>query len=144
MPMYEYECDHCGVFSALRKMSESNQSAICDACGCASERIISAPRLAILGKAQLSAHEMNERSAHEPKIARRSSCGCAGTHTCKTSSSSQADLANQRSANLQSTALQSRALQTTAQKKAANNGEGNMQPFQMQTKKTARPWMLGH
>ena len=138
MPMYEYECDHCGVFSALRKMSESNQSAICDECGCAGERIISAPRLAILGKAQRSAYEINERSAHEPKVARRSGCGCAGTHTCKTSthanSSSKTDSANLRGSNLQ----------TTAQKKAANNGEGNMQPFQMQTKKTARPWMLGH
>lgn len=137
MPMYEYECINCGVFSALRKMSESHQSTVCDECGCMGERIISAPRLSILGKAQRSAHEMNERSAHEPKVSRRSSCGCAGTHTCKTSganSSIKNDLANQRGAHLQ----------TTAQKKAASNGEGNMQPFQMQTKKTARPWMLGH
>ncbi|MBC7696825.1 MAG: zinc ribbon domain-containing protein [Bacteroidia bacterium] len=121
MPLYEYECVNCGVFSALRKMSESSQPALCDECGCEGERIISAPHLAILGKAQRSAHETNERSAHEPKIGRRSSCGCAGSHTCKPS----ADGKISKSA--------SKVNQVTG-----------LPALQMQTKKTARPWMLGH
>jgi putative FmdB family regulatory protein len=48
MPVYEYECDSCGVFTALRKMSESSQPAVCEDCGCQSHRIMSAPRLAVL------------------------------------------------------------------------------------------------
>ena len=30
MPVYEYECESCGVFSALRKMSESSEPAVCE------------------------------------------------------------------------------------------------------------------
>lgn len=114
MPLYEYECGECGVFTALRKMSESSQPVMCS-CGCLGERIISAPHLAVMDRAQRSAHERNEKSAHEPQIRRRSSCGCTGSHTCKT---------------------------TPAAARAKE--EGKPPPLQMQTKKTARPWMLGH
>lgn len=121
MPMYEYECVNCGIFSALRKMSDSNQPAVCDECGCEGERIISAPHLAILGKAQRSAHETNERSAHEPRIGRRSSCGCAGSHTCKPGANGG-----------------------TSKSAPKVNPATGAPALQMQTKKTARPWMLGH
>jgi len=84
MPVYEYECNTCGVFTALRKMSESSEPAFCQECGAESTRIMSAPRLAVLGKALRSAHERNEKSAHEPNVGRRSSCGCTGSHTCNT------------------------------------------------------------
>lgn len=112
MPVYEYACKSCGVFTALRKMSASSEPAFCQDCGSESPRILSVPRLAVLGKAQRSAHERNEQSAHAPKTARRSSCGCTGTHTCKSST--------------------------------AVNPETGKAALQMQTKKTARPWMLGH
>jgi len=112
MPVYEYECDTCGVFTALRKMSESAAPAACEECGCESPRIMSAPRLAVMDKSQRVAHERNEKSAHDPKVAKRSSCGCAGSHTCKTTT-----------------------------KVSQETGRA---PLQMQTKKTARPWMLSH
>lgn len=112
MPVYEYECKACGVFTALRKMSESRLSAFCD-CGQESERILSVPKLAVMEKSQRMAHERNEKSANEPGSRRRSSCGCSGTHTCNTS-----------------------------QPKV--NQETGQAALQMQTKKTARPWMLGH
>jgi putative FmdB family regulatory protein len=112
MPVYEYECKSCGVFTALRKMSESSEAAFCQACGTESERILSAPKLAVLAKTQRMAHERNEKSAHEPNVGRRSSCGCTGSHTCNTTTKVNADTG-----------------------KAA---------LQMQTKKTARPWMLSH
>lgn len=83
MPLYEYACPDCGTFSALRKMSESQLPARCE-CGEVGERILSAPRLAVMDCAQRSAHERNEKSAHEPRATRRSSCGCSGNHTCKT------------------------------------------------------------
>ncbi|MFA6179393.1 MAG: zinc ribbon domain-containing protein [Candidatus Methylopumilus sp.] len=119
MPLYEYACTTCGVFSALRRMSESALPAMCEECGEISERIVSAPHLAILEKSQRTAHERNEKSAHEPKTARRSSCGCAGSHTCGTG------------------AAESKA-------KSASATKANPQGLQMQTKKTARPWMLAH
>ncbi|WP_267879250.1 FmdB family zinc ribbon protein [Methylobacillus glycogenes] len=64
--MYEYRCDACGVFAAMGKMSTSSEPTACPDCNELSERILSAPRLAILGTAQRSAHERNEKSAHEP------------------------------------------------------------------------------
>ena len=112
MPMYEYECASCGVFTALRSMRASQDPVACDTCGAPSQRIMSAPRLAILGKFQREAHERNEQSAHAPRQARRSSCGCTGTHTCKSTTKVNPDTG-----------------------KAA---------LQVQTKKTARPLMLGH
>ncbi len=112
MPVYEYECKSCGVFTALRKMSESSDAAFCQECGSESERILSAPKLAVLAKTQREAHERNEKSAHEPNVGRRSSCGCPGSHTCNTTTK-------------------------------ANPETGNA-AFQMQTKQTARPWMLSH
>ncbi len=112
MPVYEYECRSCGVFTAIRKMSESSDAAFCQECGSESERILSAPKLAVMAKTQRLAHERNEKSAHEPNVGRRSSCGCTGSHTCNTTTKVNPDTG-----------------------KAA---------LQMQTKKTARPWMLAH
>ena len=113
MPIYEYECEACGVFTALRKMSESGEPAPCEMCGAESPRILSMPSLAVLGNQQRQAHERNEKSANEPKFSRRSSCGCAGTHTCKSGA-------------------------------AKANPETGKPALQMQTKRTARPWMVGH
>jgi putative FmdB family regulatory protein len=121
MPIYEYECDDCGVFTALRSMSQSSLPANCEFCGCESPRILSVPRLAVLGKSQREAHERNEKSAHEPRVARRSGCGCSGSHTCKSGKDS--------------------SISKPAQKVNPATGAPALQ---MQTKKTARPWMLGH
>jgi putative FmdB family regulatory protein len=113
MPLYDYRCNDCGPFSAIKKMSESSNPALCENCGSISKRLISAPYFALLGQGQRIAHERNEKSAHEPRAGRRSSCGCTGEHRCNT--------------------------KTEPVKKAEQqNG------FQMQTRKTARPWMLGH
>jgi putative FmdB family regulatory protein len=114
MPLYEYHCDACGTFSALRKMADAKLPAVCDHCGGESPRIISAPHFALVGQSQRIAYERNEKSAHEPASMRRSSCGCSkGGHTCKTGDSA---------------------------KSTSNQSAG----YQMQTKKTARPWMLSH
>ena len=126
MPLYEYHCEECGSFSALRKMSESSLAAICESCGNVSERIISAPNFALLGKAQRIAYERNEKSAHEPVTSYRSSCGCVGNHTCKST-------ANGLSTSQSNTSRRGKH-------DAVQQGSG----FQMQTKRTARPWMLGH
>jgi putative FmdB family regulatory protein len=121
MPLYEYECGRCGVFTAMNKISASNQPAECETCGELSRRIISVPHYALMGKALRVAHERNEQSAHEPKALRRSSCGCSGKHTCQTN--------NRNSGGTQ-------GLGVVADSQPA--------PFQKQAKPTARPWMLGH
>lgn len=112
MPLYEYECEECGVFTALRSMRDSSLPAHCDVCGATSPRILSAPKLAIMDKTTRSAHERNEKSAHAPDVRKRSSCGCTGAHTCKTTTKV--------------------------------NPDTGKSALQMQTKKTARPWMLAH
>lgn len=115
MPLYEYECGTCGVFSEFKKLSEYREPAKCEGCGNFAERIVSVPQLAILSKAQRSVYERNEKSAHAPGVKRRSSCGCTGSHTCKSSNTG-----------------------------AAQDKQPAVTKYQMQTKKTARPWMLGH
>lgn len=118
MPIYDYRCEHCGDFSALRKMSEAGDSMECVECGEMAVRVISAPYLALMDRNTRVANERNEKSAHEPKQVRRSSCGCSGTHTCKSGSADSS--------------------------KSASTAKKNPNGLQMQTKKTARPWMLGH
>lgn len=116
MPIYEYQCEQCGQFSVLRKMSESSLPCTCEYCGEQAPRIITAPNLALMDGGERSAYARNEKSAHEPRQARRSSCGCSGSHTCSTSS------------------------KKTSPSNEKKKGHGLL----MQTKKTARPWMLGH
>lgn len=118
MPLYDYRCEHCGDFTELRKMSEAGDPVACVECGEMAARVISAPYLALMDRNTRVARERNEKSAHEPRHARRSSCGCSGTHTCKTGATDN----------------------TKTAAKAKSNADGLM----MQTKKTARPWMLGH
>ncbi|MFT6989990.1 MAG: putative FmdB family regulatory protein [Paraglaciecola sp.] len=115
MPLYDYQCESCGTFSALRKMSESANPSECDSCGEMAARIISAPHLALLSSSTRIAHERNEKASHEPRQTRRSSCGCStDAHSCKPASKQNAN--------------------------PTTEGHGLL----MQTKKTARPWMLGH
>lgn len=121
MPLYDYECGNCGTFSAFRKMSESSLSVACGHCGGESERVISVPFFALMAKEKRGAYERNEKSAHEPKAIRRSSCGCSGAHTCNPKTSQ---------------------FNATKENKIQSNQPGR--GFQMQTKLTARPWMLGH
>ena len=114
MPLYEYVCDACGVFSAMNSMVASHESKDCPDCGAESQRILSPPQLAILTRSDRVAHERNEKSAYAPMTGKASSCGCSGSHTCKSDSNE------------------------VKQKPKSPSG------LQMQTKKTARPWMLAH
>ena len=113
MPLYEYECEDCGVFTGLRPMSQASEPVACQ-CGALSPRILSVPKLALVKKSDRIAHERNEKSAHHPNFKTRSSCGCSGAHTCQSNGGVKID---------------------------SKTGEAALQ---MQTKKTARPWMLSH
>ncbi|MBD1551315.1 FmdB family zinc ribbon protein [Pseudomonas typographi] len=81
MPIYDYQCAHCGPFSELRGLADSATPCACPACAAPSPRVIvSAPRLALLAGNTRQALDINERSRHEPKQSRHhgSGCGCCG------------------------------------------------------------------
>ncbi len=70
MPIYEYNCSECGPFTELRRMDECAMPAPCPSCQSDAPRIVSAPRLAIMGRNNRIAWERNEKSAHEPRHAK--------------------------------------------------------------------------
>lgn len=78
MPVYEYLCEDCGYFEELRPMSESGAPCNCPECGNLAEKIMSAPRLAILAPHMRKAHETNERSQHAPKVNNGHTCSGSG------------------------------------------------------------------
>ena len=43
MPFYDYDCDACGTFTAMRPMSAFAAPATCPSCGAAAPRRMSAP-----------------------------------------------------------------------------------------------------
>lgn len=68
MPLYEYECPEHGVFEAMNTMARSAEPAPCPTCDLRCGRIVSAPRLASMPRAQVLARDRNERSRHEPRL----------------------------------------------------------------------------
>jgi len=70
MPLYEYNCAECGPFTELRRLSECDMPAECPTCADTAARMISVPRLAIMAKNNRTAWERNEKSAHEPRLAK--------------------------------------------------------------------------
>jgi len=83
MPVYEFRCSACSCeFSELRPMARSSEPSICPECQSAAPRLISAPRLAVLTTSQRTAHQVNERSANEPRAMKKHVCssGCSHTH----------------------------------------------------------------
>ena len=70
MPLYEFNCEACGPFTELRRVSECDAPADCPECGTAAMRLISVPKLAIMDKHNRTAWERNEKSAHEPRLAK--------------------------------------------------------------------------
>ena len=85
MPIYEYRCDACGPFSKINKMENALKETECPYCGIGAKRIISPPFVACMTAQNRKAWEKNEKSAHEPRIKRRS-CSCSGAHTCNSGS----------------------------------------------------------
>ncbi|HSY23736.1 MAG TPA: zinc ribbon domain-containing protein [Polyangiaceae bacterium] len=68
MPLYEYECSEHGVFDDQRRMSEFAAPSSCPVCARPAPRVLSAARIRGLPRAELTARDRNERSAHEPRI----------------------------------------------------------------------------
>ena len=85
MPVYDFQCTHCGPFAVMRSVAARDAPLHCPDCGAAASRMISAPALALMATAQRSAHATNERAAHEPRLSNGaaashpSGCGCCGS-----------------------------------------------------------------
>lgn len=78
MPTYDYDCPRCGVFDALRAISQRHQRASCPHCGTEAPRIIvAAPALTTLSAGRRTAFSTNERAAHEPKRSSSHGMSCA-------------------------------------------------------------------
>src|SRR5688572_3906738 len=71
MPMYEYECAEHGVFDEMRSMARASEAVECPICRVPSPRILSAPRLRAAAAHVVRAHDVNERSRHEPRVTQR-------------------------------------------------------------------------
>jgi putative FmdB family regulatory protein len=87
MPTYDYACQACGGFDALRRLADRDQPAPCPDCGAASPRVLaSAPQLALMDGGTRSAMATNERARHEPqrsgnyaRLRHPAGCGCCST-----------------------------------------------------------------
>lgn len=80
MPMYDYHCDGCGNFSALRPLAEYREPMRCPHCNATATRVIAAPNLACMSASNRTAWERNERSAHEPRRGGCASGNCGHAH----------------------------------------------------------------
>ena len=80
MPVYDYRCQDCGVFTANRPMSEYKAPASCPTCGEPAERVlVSAPGVAGMDAGARTAMAGSERSAGEPRRhSHGAGCGCCG------------------------------------------------------------------
>lgn len=75
MPLYDFECARCGVFTAARSISERDQLTRCDHCGRLAVRLVSAPMLNLMASPRREAMFRNEKSRHEPAVSNRHACG---------------------------------------------------------------------
>lgn len=47
MPLYEYECDDCGVFEHVARVAESNLPRLCPECGKIGKKILSPTQISV-------------------------------------------------------------------------------------------------
>ena len=69
MPLYDYNCVHCGPFRSWGSLATATAPQACPDCGQKAERSISRPHIRS-GQAvtRYKAEAHNERSANEPKV----------------------------------------------------------------------------
>jgi len=70
MPIYSFTCRNCGDFTEMRGIALADAAATCPRCGDAAQRVFTAPHIARMDPALYRARELNEKSAHEPRVVR--------------------------------------------------------------------------
>lgn len=80
MPIYDYACDACGPFTALRPMAQFRDPCACPECGGGAARtILGAPALLsghAGGRATYAATEPSESPSRPASMAHPAGCGC--------------------------------------------------------------------
>ena len=78
MPVYDYLCDDCGPFTAMRPMAECDLPSDCPSCSAGAPRVmLTAPRLSAMSPGRRRASAVNERSASAPRLrSHGAGCGC--------------------------------------------------------------------
>lgn len=77
MPVYDYACDDCGPFTAVRPMAAYQDPCACPDCGADAPRVmLTAPALAGMDPARRIAAATNERSSHAPESSKSHGPGC--------------------------------------------------------------------
>lgn len=77
MPVYDYQCPDCGVFTAIRAMSAFRDPCACPDCGVEAARVfLIMPAVAGMDAARRTAIATNERASHEPKRSHAAGCSC--------------------------------------------------------------------
>lgn len=71
MPLYDYACRRHGPFRDWRPMSQAEHAVGCPTCGKLSPRTVAMPFVSRLNPIVRTAHERNEKSAHEPRVMNR-------------------------------------------------------------------------
>ena len=91
MPVYEYACEACGPFTALRPMAQFKDPHDCPDCGDAVRPRLPhrAADLAGMDAGPGAAHATNERSRHAPRRSSGHGAGC-GCCTPKKATSARA------------------------------------------------------
>jgi putative FmdB family regulatory protein len=79
MPTYDYKCERCGDFDALRSIAQRDQPADCPGCGHPAPRVLGgAPRLSALDAAARRGPTAQQRAAAEGTYQRmRCGAGCS-------------------------------------------------------------------
>jgi putative FmdB family regulatory protein len=84
MPVYDYACEGCGPFTAMRPMAECDASHPCPECGEDAARAwLSAPRLGVMSPQRRNAFATNERSAQAPRSSHGAGCACCTSSNAK-------------------------------------------------------------
>ena len=80
MPIYEYECQDCGVFESMMPMSAFADPCACPNCGQSAQRVLnSVPFISTMSSGARKAHQVNEQSADGPKkLSTHGSVGSGG------------------------------------------------------------------
>ena len=83
MPEYDYLCEQCGPFSAIRPMASYADPQPCPGCGSAAPRaLLTVPALGMRNSGRRVAHSTNERSAHAPALSSRLEAHPRGCSCC--------------------------------------------------------------
>ncbi|WEK06037.1 MAG: zinc ribbon domain-containing protein [Candidatus Devosia phytovorans] len=87
MAYYDYQCESCGPFTAIRPMSQSADKHDCPDCGQPSARaFFSMPYANGMDAARRTAFATNEKASHEPRRSHGAGCSCCSASKSKPSS----------------------------------------------------------